>query len=212
MSGGPPDPPPPDQLDPLLRTWEAGTPIFRCHNASWGATEYNGSPSPGRFRPFDDDRRVVPTIYGADVFEGALSESVFHDVPVRGGSRKVLAHRLRPVVRNVFAPKEPLKLVALTSRGLARLGLHRTELIDTPPDAYPFTARWASALYAHETRPHGLLWVSRQYDESYAVVLFEPRVPRDTLEVVDVPLPLGGDPGLGMVRTAAEEAGIALVV
>ena len=193
-------------------TWRRGDRIFRCHDSAFGGTQYNPSPNgASRFRPFRADGTVVPVIYGADVFQGALAETVFHGVLGGDGESRVFSSRFRTWQRSLIAPKRDLRLVDLSTFGLRRLGLERRHLIDTGPDAYPYTARWATVLHAHAERPDGLLWVSRLYDLARSLILFGTRVPFTDLEVVDVPLPLGVDPGLSNLRAAAEEAAITLV-
>jgi len=175
-------PPPPADLtalDPLLATWPAGREFHRCFDVDWGARQfYAGTPSRrGRFHPFTPAgaSEAIPVLYGASDVDGALSETVFHDVPVRGTKHvpyALLLHRL--VV--ALVPQRDLALVDLTSPGLSRLQLAHRELIDSDPRSYPATAAWARALHDHPTQPDGLLWVSRQHNTSTAVVLFGDRV------------------------------------
>ena len=57
----------------------------------------------------------------------------------------------------------------------------------------------------------GLVWVSRQHDDAYALVLFGDRVARRELVVAEAPLPLYQGPGYQAVQGAAERAGIAII-
>lgn len=67
-----------------VHLWQAEQPIVRCHSVQMGAAEFNTTSASRRFRPVQDSSgSIVPTIYGADSAAGALSETVFHDVPVR---------------------------------------------------------------------------------------------------------------------------------
>jgi hypothetical protein len=99
----------PDVPDPLpgprVHTWPVGEPIVRCHHISMGATEFNTSNVSRRFRPVMSGGEIVPTLYGADLPNGALSETVFHDVPVRGGGRRVQRKALVPMVRSTVIPR-----------------------------------------------------------------------------------------------------------
>jgi hypothetical protein len=167
--------------------------------------------SDGRFRPFTSTRRTVPTLYGADDFDGALSETVFHDVPVRGPERAVLTSSLLPWLHSAIAPRRALRLADLRGYGLGRIGLNRAQLIESPASAYVWTARWAQALYQCPAAPDGLLWISRQYDRAAALILFARRVHRRDLRVVEPPRPLAVGEGLEAVREAAERARILLV-
>ncbi|SDY85067.1 RES domain-containing protein [Modestobacter sp. DSM 44400] len=202
-------------LDPLMRTWPADLEFQRCYDIDWGAREFHaGTPSRrGRFHPVTpaDASDPLPVLYGASDVDGALSETVFHDVPVRGTKHvpyAMLLHRL--VV--ALVPLRNLTLVDLTSPGLRRLGLEHRELIDSDPRSYPATAAWARALHDHPTRPDGLLWVSRQHNTSTALVLFGDRVPLEDLTAApgSVPLTLGAGDGLDAVCLAANRAGITI--
>src|SRR5687767_3549194 len=98
-----PQPPAVEQLDPLIHQWAQGTPIVRCHNVGFGATESNASASPGRFRPVRRRRRIVGTLYGAEDDAGAVSETAFHDVPVGVERSLVRLSALTPLVISTVA-------------------------------------------------------------------------------------------------------------
>lgn len=206
MSSDPrlPDPPDPSTLDPLLETWARGGRIVRCHRSVFGATEFNPGFGRGRFHPFGD----VPTLYGAGSLDGALSETVFHDVPIRGASRCILRSSLKTMLVSVLAPRRDLQLVQLHGYGLRRLGTSRAELVESGADQYGQTARWAEALHDCGDGIDGLVWVSRQHDTSLALVLFGDRVRRADLEVIEPPLPLYLGAGFEEVQRAAEQAEI----
>jgi len=206
-----PKPPAPEELDLLIEEWAAEREFVRCHSSAYGATEFNATRGPGRFRPFTANRRTVPTLYGAEGFEAALSETVFHDVPVAGPDRQILISSLLPWLRSMLAPTRTLRLVDLRGFGLGRIGATRAKLIDSPASEYATTARWADALYQSPSQPDGLLWTSRQYDRQAALILFGTRVARRELRIVDPPLPLALGEGLEAVRAAAETAGIMIV-
>jgi hypothetical protein len=205
------DPPAPGELDPLIEEWPAGREIIRCHSSDYGATEFNPSRRPGRFRPFTVTRRTVPTLYGAEDIDAALSETMFHDVPVSGSGRQILVSSLLPWLQSTIAPTRQLRLVDLRGFGLRRIGTTRASMIDSPATSYEATARWARALHECPRLPDGLLWICRQYDLSAALILFGRRVSRHELRVVQPPRPLAIGPGLDSVRAAAESAGILIV-
>jgi hypothetical protein len=199
-------------LDPLTEIWTIGEPIVRCHDGRFGATEFNPGLGVGRFHPFFCERgKVVPTIYGASDFEGALSETLFHDVPVRDTFRVVERSVLRPLLISVVTARRPLRFAQLHEFGLSRLGLKRAALIEAEAPAYPATARWAAALHACTERFDGLVWMSRQHDTSQAVVLFGDRIERRDLELLDAPMPLYLGHGYRQVLNAAEAAGIVVL-
>jgi hypothetical protein len=210
-----PAPGAPQDLDPLLTEWEAGRKLHRCYDVNWGSRDfYAGDDAhPGRFHPFIPHgyTQPLPVLYGADDFDGAVFETVFHDVPIHGVKRvphAKLVHRL--VV--VLAATRTLTLVDLTSEGLRRLELESHELTTCGPRTYPDTAAWARALHAHAEHIDGLLWVSRQHNTSIALVLFGDRVAADDLEVAadEVPLTLGIGRGLDLVAAAAARVGITI--
>lgn len=153
----------------------------------------------------------MPTLYGAEDFQAALSETIFHDVPISGSGRHVLISSLIPWLFSAIAVLRPLRLVDLRGHGLRRLELRRADLIDSPASEYPALARWGAAFYDCPEEPDGIIWMSRQYDRSAALMLFGGRVSRRDLEVVEPPLPLGFGRGLEDVRDAAEAAGILIV-
>ncbi|MEP7009521.1 MAG: RES family NAD+ phosphorylase [Acidobacteriota bacterium] len=188
-----------------------GEPIVRCHDGRYGATEFNPGLGAGRFHPFTVKGRYIPTIYGSSDLDGALSETLFHDVPVETGLRAIDRLVLRPLLVSVIAARRPLRFAQLHSSGLGRLGLRRAELIDSEASSYSATASWAKALHACPERFDGLVWISRLHDTSRAVVLFGDRVERRDLELIDSPLPLYLGPGYSKVLEAAEVAGIGVL-
>jgi hypothetical protein len=199
-------------LDPLLETWEAGRPLLRCHNVSFGATEFNPGLGRGRFHPFADRYGyTVPVLYAADGLDGVLSETVFHGVATDGQSRLIRQDSLRPLVVSTLVARRDLCLAQLHGHGLRRLGLNRRDLIDSEADGYAASARWAQALHRASRSVEGLVWVSRQHDRSLALMLFGDRVERRDLLVTEVPVPLLAGKGFEQVQTAAEAAGITIV-
>ncbi len=210
----PPLPPDPSRLDPLIHVWEQGRPLLRCHDSRFGATELNPGLGGGRFHPLvaASGNDSVPTLYGSDTHDGALSETVFHNVPIRGAGRGIRQATLRSLMISTLAVHRDLHLAQLHGHGLGRLGLTRGELIDCEAHRYSRTRRWAEALHRCPARPDGLIWVSRQHDTSMAIVLFGDRLERTELEIVEPPLPIAWGPGLEQVQRAAEEAGILIIV
>jgi len=206
-----PDPPPAEQLDPLIHEWVPGTPIVRCHNVGFGATEFNATASPGRFRPVRRRGRIVGTLYGADDDAGASSETAFHDVPVRVERPLIRLSALTPFVVSSVAARRELRLASLHGHGLRRVGATRGQLIDSEADQYPALAAWGQALHDCPAEPDGIAWRSRHYDDGYAVLLFADRVPRRELEVVVPPVPLVVGRGRERLFELAEQAGITLV-
>lgn len=211
MSSRVPDPPTLTSLQPVLFTWERKRPLLRCHSARFKSVTFNPGLGMGRFHPFADAcGHVVPTLYAAETIEGALAETVFHSVPVRGRRKKIRRVALRPLVLSTLECDRDLTLVQLFGFGLRRLGLTRLKLIEVANRQYSRTAAWARALHACDPGIDGLIWVSRQHDGTRSVVLFGDRVPSSALRTLGNPLPLKDGPGYEAVLDAATQAGVAL--
>ncbi len=90
-------PGPPVDFDLKLTGSASGTRLYRVHPAHFQGGEFNPNREAtrrGRFHPFTDAQgQAVPTLYAADAIDGALSETVFHNVPGSGG--RILRSRLR---------------------------------------------------------------------------------------------------------------------
>ena len=202
-------------LDPLVTTWPAGEPIHRCFDVAWGSRDFypGDDQHRGRFSPLVPlgTDGALPVLHGAGDEIGALSETVFHDVPVRG-TKQVSCRYLRHRLLVPLASQRDLALVDLTSHGLSRLGLAHSELIESRSRSYRAAAEWARALHAHPAEVDGLVWVSRQSDTSRALVLFGNRVSVDALVVVPdrVPMTVGAGSGLALTVAIADRAGITI--
>jgi hypothetical protein len=184
----------------------------RCHDSRFGATEFNPGLGHGRFHPFTDAKgEAVPTLYGASTLEGALSESVFHNVPLRGPLRSIRRSVLRPMQISTLAPRRPLSLVQLHGFGLRRLGISRSDLVEAEVESYARTAAWAGAFHAWNNEVDGLVWVSRLHDTAFALVLFGDRIARADLEVVEPPLAIFLGEGFARVEDAAEKTKITIL-
>ncbi|HSS51245.1 MAG TPA: RES family NAD+ phosphorylase [Thermoanaerobaculia bacterium] len=195
-----------------MEAWSKGRGILRCHNSRFGATELNPGFGHGRFHPFQDSEgRVVPTLYGASNVDGALSESIFHNVPVRGSEKAVRRSSLRPMLVSTVAARRDLALIQLHGHGLVRLGVSRSELIDSEVRHYARTAAWAAALHERQKDADGLVWVSRKFDTAFGLVLFGDRVDRSDLEVIEPPLPLFLGEGYDEIQRVAGLAGITIL-
>lgn len=210
-------PPPPDfrQTPPLVQTWHEGEPIVRVFNHAYRPNAFNpgtGGGIRGRFHFFASAAgAVVPAMYGSDHEDGAISETVFHDVPIRGPGRMVLESRLTSLSIVTLLPARELRLAALLGFGLRRFLTTPEELTSTDPVEYPDTVAWAQALHAVDPDLDGLVWMSRQFNAARALVLFGDRVSSRHLLVDAPPLPLVLGPGRMKVDDAANRAGITIV-
>ncbi len=198
--------------EPITTVWPANTPIIRCYDNEYGSTEFNPGPAKARFRPIHDGPVIVPTIYGADLADGALSETVFHSVPVKPSkAKRIREASLRPKLLTSIACDHDLKLLKLTGTGLGRIGVTHAQLIESSANQYPATALWAQALYDEATDAHGMVWRSRQNNDAEALVIWGTRVARKNLVSTAAPLALAHGKGLDQVREIALQLQITLV-
>lgn len=157
----------------------------RVHSADYPPLSFNPSEkSNARFSPFVDGQGlIVPALYAGSSIKAALMETVFHEIPVPSSGSLLVERNIaeRKWARTRFSSKEALRLVDLTTVGLRRIGLARSEVIDTTSAKYPLTQ--GLARYLHEQFPdaHGIRWVSRLYDEGTCIVLYEDRIKRGML-------------------------------
>ena len=204
-------PRPPADLDPQIECWAAGRPIVRCHSPRQSEREFNDTTHLARFRPLVDASLVVPTLYGADDFAGAVSETVFHDVPVRGPHRRVLRSQIDRWAWSQLVPTRDLRLAVLHGTGLRRLQVTNAELIECDASDYADTVPWSVALHDVASEPDGLCWRSRQHNDSFALMLFGTRVAEGDLAVDRPAESLALRPAGDMVYEFAEAAGITIV-
>lgn len=201
---------------PLVRPWTVGTGLVRCHPNRWGPVEFFAG-RPARFSPFTS---LVPPIhhpgeplrvlYTSDNEAGALSETVFRDLPLRG--RKTISRSgLQKQNLSRLVMSRELRLADLTGHGLPRLGLTRRDIIESDRRAYRLTALFAQAVHAHAGRFDGMVWVSRQHDVSLGVVLFEDRLRPNEVDPEGPTYPLAFGYGREVVDGIADDLGITIV-
>jgi hypothetical protein len=211
-----PTPPDFEIVTPLFQVWNQGEPIVRVYNTRFRENGFNpgraGAGVRGRFHFFPDAAgTLVPVLYGSDLDDGAISETIFHDVPVQGSVRTVVESRLDEAAMVVLEPRRDLRLVELLGFGLRRLQLEAADLTATHATEYPRTVLWAQALHRAFADIDGLLWMSRQFNAARALVLFGDRVRQAELVVAKPALPLRAGPGRKLVDEAANRAGIVIV-
>jgi hypothetical protein len=184
-------PTPPANLADLVKVvvWPKGKIIHRIHVRAYGSTQFNPGPKGNaRFSPIKDSAdESIPTIYGGSDFDCAAMETIFHDVPFVPGMKTLAKDKLVDQVYSQIAPKRDLQLIDLSSTALRKLGIQRSQLIDTEKDQYPKTRNWAGAIHTASPKADGLRWVSRQHDQTYALVLFGDRIHLDDLVIADGP-------------------------
>ena len=117
-------------------------------------------------------------------------ETVFHDVPY--AARPKMLSKAKHVAgrsRSSLRFRVDLTLVDLSTISLRRLGISRSELIDTDASRYGETREWALALHEQYSAAQGLKW-SRQDDTATALVLLGDRVDGSAFELTGGPLSL----------------------
>ncbi|HLE84603.1 MAG TPA: RES family NAD+ phosphorylase [Thermoanaerobaculia bacterium] len=213
MPAGPWPPADPHSLDPAIVTLRARTVLFRVHPDCLGATEFNpGLGAGGRFHFIVDEAgHSIPALYAAQTHAAALSETVFHDVPIRPKEdRRVGRRKLEGRMLSEIQTRRGIRLVELHHPGLGRLNLEPREITDTDPSEYERTRAWSQALH-DAGGPAGLVWISRLHNTDKGYTFFGDRVSSDAFEATSDPLPLWLGPGLNLVYELAEAAGITIV-
>jgi RES domain len=165
--------------------------MYRVHRDIFAPDAFNASTAgSARFSPLITVLgKVIPTLYAGTTLDCALMETVFHDVPYATGPKmhskaKHVAGRSHASLRMLV----DLALIDLSTISLHKLGISRSELIDTDASHYVETRQWALALHEQYPDAQGLRWTSRQDDT--ALVLFGDRCHGSTFEVLDGPVSL----------------------
>lgn len=169
----------------------ANTPLHRVHSHQFGPDAFNPGLGHARFSPFIGPTGMpVPTLYAADSLPGAMMESIFHDVSLKPTAKTYHQDKLMGQVRSELVTTASLSLVDLSSTSLVKMGLKRTQLVDTEAIHYPITQAWAQELHAQNPDIAGLSWISRQDDTSRAYIFFGDRVSAGAFQVTVASEPL----------------------
>ena len=161
---------PPDPFDPATATLPEGHLLYRVLSATRTATDFNpGFGSPTRFGFFG--RPKVPILYAADTEDAAIAETLLHDIPAPGGLLPYDQYATKVLVR--LKVTRSVRLGVLHGTGLRRLKVTAAELTASAASSYHSTVRWAAA--AHRTGLDGLVWMSRQCNDTKAYVFFGDR-------------------------------------
>ena len=168
----------------VVDAWPPGGSLHHCHQRRFGAAEFNGTGLPRyRFSPIHDfTGRVVPTWYAASTPQGAVAESLLHDIPIGRTGAYLTAGQFQGRLVSNLAPARRLRLVRLDHDGLRVLGRRPADVTETEADRYISTARVAQLLY-DTTDVDGLAWVSRRRNIDCVVMLFGDRVAARDLPV-----------------------------
>lgn len=207
---GRPDVPRPAETDPLIETIPIGAELVQVFPRERGLLSFNPTTAAGRFRPSTgSDGEVVPTAYLASDSETALAEGILRGVSalMKGHvPRRLYRREIHGVSIGTVRIVQPIRVARLHGLGLNRLGLTRGAIIDCEEDEYPYTARWARAIWGSRRRPAGLAWTSKQNDTGRAFMLWETRVPTGAFEPKGSIMDLDHEPGLDLVRQACVDA------
>jgi hypothetical protein len=134
-------------------------------------------------------------------------ETVFHEAPVPS-AKAILTERAiearRWAITRIEAT-QPLSLVDLTSPGLRRIGLSRSDLIDTNAGSYPVTQKFAQDLYMQFPTAQGIRWVSRLYDEGACIVLWDDRIAPGTLVQASAPVSVLTEPTMSEILDLVDQ-------
>ncbi|MER9237064.1 RES family NAD+ phosphorylase [Mesorhizobium sp. M0622] len=177
-------------------TWLVDQVIHRIHLNLYAGAQFNpGFKGNARFSPIKNANGAsIPTLYGGTTFDCAAMETVFHDVPFAAGLKTYDKVKLAGQVYSQVSPRRDLVLADLSVTALRKLGIKRSQIIDTEKDLYPATRIWAEAIHAQCPDIQGLCWISRQDDRALAVTLFGDRIPAKMLVQSGASLDLTGDP------------------
>jgi hypothetical protein len=161
---------PPDPFDPATDTLPEGQLLYRVLSATRTATDFNpGFGARTRFGFFG--KPVVPIMYAADSEDAAIAETLLHDIPAEGGLLPYDQYATKVLVR--LKVEQPLRVAVLHGTALRRLKVTAAELTSGPASSYSATVRWAQA--AHDAGFDGLVWMSRQCNDTKAYVFFGDR-------------------------------------
>ncbi len=207
-------PKPHADLDVTTRKLHKADVMHRVHQENFAADQFNPmAVGNARFSPISDvDGKVIPTIYAATTFDGAAMETVFHDVPFEQGFKPVDKAKLKHQSHSTIQVTSDLVLADLGTVWLRKLGVAKTELIESDKDQYPDTRKWAEAMHAQRKDIQGLSWMSRQDDRARAVVLFGDRIKPGVLQQTGASRSLLGDPvAHAEVLALARSIGVTIV-
>ncbi|MCC2639517.1 MAG: hypothetical protein K0Q68_3236 [Moraxellaceae bacterium] len=190
-----------------------GSELLRVHPDRFEPAAFNPGYGHARFSPFlGPDAKPVPTLYAAATQQGAMMETIFHDVSLNPAEKTYHQDKLLGQVMSVLRTSVPLKVVDLSTVSLVKMRLLRAQLIDTESIHYPLTQRWAQALHAQNPDAAGLSWISRQDDDCRAYIFFGDRVPTGTfvVQMASSPLLSGAIPIMPVLELA-ERLGVDIV-
>ena len=161
---------PPVPFEPTTATLPGDHLLYRVLSADRTATDFNpGLGARTRFGFFGNP--TVPIMYAADTEDAAIAETLLHDIPAAGGLLPYDQYADKVLVR--LKVTQRLRVGVLHGTALRRLKVTAAELTSSPASSYDTTVRWAEA--AHDAGLDGLVWMSRQCNDTKAYVFFGDR-------------------------------------
>lgn len=194
--------------------WSLDTIIHRVHQDKYACDQFNpGLNGNARFSPIEDVLgNPIPTLYGGTTFECAAMETVFHDVPFAPGLKTLDKTKLAGQVHSQVKLGADLVLADFRSKALRKLGVARSQIIDTEKDQYPITRQWAEAVHKQCPDVQGICWTSRQDDSAQALIVFGDRLKAGVLQQAGPSRNLVSDSkAYGEILVLAEQIGVDIV-
>lgn len=196
-----------------MYTLQANKLLHRVHLSRFGAAQLNpGVRGSARFSPITNaNSKAIPTMYAGTTFDCALMETVFHDVPHTPVLKTIEKSTFKNQLHSQLTVQHDLTLVDLSAVALRKLGLTRSQLIDTEKESYPSTRLWAEAIHLQCPAAQGMTWVSRQDDRARAFMFFGDRLPANPFAAVNSNSLIGDEATYVALLGLAELIGVEIV-
>lgn len=142
----------------------AGTHFWRIHRTELAPVFFGPAPGKPPTSRFDAPNGEYRTLYLGTTFAAAFVETLLRQPQVT----LIAAAQLAARSLSELTSKNDLNLVDLRGAGLSRIGADNG--LSTGP--YDVSGVWALALWAHATKPDGILYRSRHDPAHAAAVVF----------------------------------------
>lgn len=154
-----------------------GESMHRVHHEKYSGDSFNPSPdADARFSTIrDSNGDVIPVIYVAGSLEGALMESVFHDVPYVQGPKTIDSSKLENQTHSFLTTNQEIRVAELTTKALKKLGVAPEVIVTSEASNYRESRAFAENMLSLNPDIQGLRWVSRQHNTEFVYVLFGTR-------------------------------------
>lgn len=152
---------------------------FNPHTGKYRPNDFNDSGhGNARFSPIlTPTGKIIPTLYAANTMRGAIMETALHDVPFpASGYIHDIQRDLDSTLHMSAIRIGDLRLVNLQSTGLRAAGLRPSHLFDGDKRDYARTRKWAAWIWAEYPKAQGVIWMSKQDNQSRSIMLFGDRI------------------------------------